>query len=84
MLRVFDRRVGNIWQGRYVDTKTVLAEFGGDPGRYRQYVESGKGEKQISPFERAVASLVLGGESFVAHVRRRASRMGADLLKGRC
>jgi hypothetical protein len=32
------------------------------------YVESGKGEKLISPFEQAVAGLVLGGEEFVARI----------------
>jgi hypothetical protein len=34
-------------------------------------VEAGKDEKQVSPFERAVAGLVLGGEDFVAMVRDR-------------
>ena len=32
-------------------------------------VESGKGEKPISPFERAFAGLVLGGEAFVQKIR---------------
>ena len=53
----------------WVVTEQILAEFQGDPQSYRAYVEAGKGEKQVSPFERATAGLVLGGESFVRKVR---------------
>ena len=56
----------------WVETKTVLAEFGGERSQYRRYVEHGKGEKQISPFQRAVAGLVLGSEKFIRDVRKRA------------
>jgi len=55
----------------WVKTDLVLSGFGGERKRYRAYVEAGRGEKQVSPFERAVAGLVLGGEDFVAMVRRR-------------
>ncbi|MBI3097151.1 MAG: transposase, partial [Planctomycetes bacterium] len=60
---------------RWVETRSVLGEFGGDRGKYRAYVEAGKGERPVSPFERAVAGLALGGEAFVRRVRA--------LLKGR-
>ncbi len=53
----------------WVETRTILDGFGGDREAYRAYVEAGKGEKQVSPFERAVAGLVLGGEAFVARAR---------------
>lgn len=59
----------------WVETKTVLGEFGGDRAVYRAYVEVGKGEKQVSPFERAVAGLALGSEEFLTRVRRWASKM---------
>ncbi len=54
----------------WVQTRLVMAGFGGDRQKYRAYVEAGKGEKQISPFTRAVAGLVLGGEDFVARIRK--------------
>lgn len=63
--------VGGPKAAPWVETKAVLGEFGGDRGEYRTYVEAGKGEKQVSPFERAVAGLVLGGEEFVGWVRNR-------------
>jgi hypothetical protein len=53
-----------------VETRTILAEFGGDGRKYRAYVEAGKGEKTVSPFERAVAGLALGGEEFANRIRR--------------
>lgn len=59
----------------WVETRGILEDFGGDPGLYRAYVEAGKGERQVSPFERAIAGLVLGGEAFVASALAR--------LKGR-
>ena len=52
----------------WVETSLVLADFGADAAKYRGYVEAGQGERQISPFERAVAGLVLGGEAFVKRV----------------
>jgi len=67
--------VGGPTVAPWVDTKTVLSEFESDRGRYREYVESGKGEKQISPFEQAVAGLVLGSETFLGDVRRRVGCM---------
>jgi REP element-mobilizing transposase RayT len=66
----------------WVTTETVLAGLPSGKGlekearrAYREYVESGKGEPPISPFERATAGLVLGSASFVAWAR--------DLLKSR-
>ena len=59
----------------WVDTGEVLEAFGGNRGAYRAYVESGKGQKAVNPFERAVAGLVLGGDEFVGRVRK--------LLRGR-
>lgn len=55
----------------WVSTRLVLGGFGDDAKTYRAYVESGKGEKLISPFERAVAGLVLGSEAFAQSVRKR-------------
>lgn len=52
-----------------VETERVLAEFAGDRKRYREYVEEGKGEKPVSPFERAAAGLILGAEAFVRRIR---------------
>ena len=52
----------------WVSTERTLKEFDGDRERYRRWIETGKGEKTISPFERAVAGLVLGGDAFVARV----------------
>lgn len=54
----------------WVSTKRTLSHFGGRKDRYRAYVEAGKGEKPVSPFERAYAGLVLGGEAFVERIRR--------------
>lgn len=53
----------------WVDRSTTLAAFQGDRKKYKAFVEAGKGEKLVSPFERATASLVLGAESFVEKVR---------------
>ncbi len=61
--------VGGRAVASWVETGLVLAGFEGGQQDYRAYVEAGKGERQISPFERAVAGLVLGGEEFVASVR---------------
>lgn len=58
----------------WVETRTILDGFGGDRQAYRAYVEAGKGEKEVSPFERAVAGLVLGGATFVARARDRLKR----------
>jgi REP element-mobilizing transposase RayT len=58
----------------WVSTERTLAEFGGDRKAYRAFVEAGRGERAVSPFERAVAGLVLGGEGLVRRVR--------DLLAG--
>jgi hypothetical protein len=55
----------------WVSTGRILDELGGDRNGYRRYVESGKGEKAISPFERAVAGLVLGSAAFVSKVKER-------------
>ncbi|MBI3097563.1 MAG: transposase [Planctomycetes bacterium] len=54
----------------WVETRAVLREFEGNRKAYRAYVEAGKGEKPVSPFERAVAGLVLGSEAFVARMRK--------------
>ena len=48
----------------WVTTGRTLEEFGGDRHRYRAWVEAGRGEKPVDPFERAVAGLALGGEEF--------------------
>lgn len=63
--------VGGPKAAPWVETRAILGESGGDRAIYRAYVEAGKGEKQVSPFERAVARLVLGSEEFLAWVRRR-------------
>ena len=55
----------------WVETRLVLAGCRGDRRQYQAYVEAGKGEKQISPFERAVAGLALGGEEFLARLLKR-------------
>jgi hypothetical protein len=55
----------------WVSTGRILDELGGDRNGYRRYVESGKGEKAVSPFERAVAGLVLGSAAFVSKVKER-------------
>ena len=54
----------------WVDTRLILSGFGGDRRKYRAYVEAGKGERQISPFTRAIAGLVLGGEEYAAQIRK--------------
>jgi hypothetical protein len=43
----------------WVRTERVMAHFG-SPEDHRAYVESGRDEEPISPFERATAGLVLG------------------------
>ncbi len=63
----------------WVDTGALLAEFDGDRDAYRAYVEAGKGEKAVSPFERAVAGLVLGGEEFVKRVLARVAGRRSDV-----
>lgn len=45
-----------------VDVGRVLGFFDGDARKYGAYVEAGRGEKPIDPFERAAAGMVLGGE----------------------
>ena len=62
-------------RAEWVETSRTLKQFGGRRDRYRKFVESGKGEKAVSPFERAVAGLVLGGEAFVQRIH--------DLTQGR-
>lgn len=57
-------------RAEWVCTERTLSYFDGDGRRYRAFVEAGKGEKPISPFERAFAGLVLGGEAFVERIRR--------------
>ena len=52
----------------WVSTERTLRFFK-ERGDYRKFVESGKNEEPISPFERAVAGLVLGSEEFVQRVR---------------
>lgn len=54
----------------WVETGPVLEEFGIDWQRYRDHVESGKGEELVNPFERAVARLVLGCEEHLARIRK--------------
>lgn len=53
----------------WVSRERTLAAFDGEPSRYRSWVESGKGERPVDPFERAVAGLVLGGEKYVEKIR---------------
>jgi hypothetical protein len=64
----------------WVETGLVLAQLDGDSksdgdgggdsarDRYRAYVEAGTDEKQVSPFERAVAGLALGGEAYLRRI----------------
>ena len=59
----------------WVETKTVLGEFGGAREGYRAYIEAGRGEPQVSPFERAVAGLALGNEEFLKKIRKWASKL---------
>jgi hypothetical protein len=58
----------------WVSTARVLSHFAG-PNEYRQYVESGRDEAPVSPFERARAGLVLGSEPFVKRIRDMAQAM---------
>ncbi len=53
----------------WVETELLLAEFGGDRQRCRAFVEAGRGERQVSPFERAVAGLALGSEAYLDQLR---------------
>ncbi len=63
----------------WVDTHPVLAAFpAGGRKHYRSYIESGRGEKPVDPFERATAGLVLGGVAFVAKIRRMARALADD------
>ena len=57
----------------WVETSSVLGMFDGDTKAYREYVEAGKGEKAVNPFERAVAGIALGAEGFVSKIRSLAS-----------
>jgi putative transposase len=72
----------------WVETRLTLGELGGDGDAYRAFVESGRGERAVSPFERAVAGLALGGEAFVRRVVERLSgadgreRPAVDALRG--
>ncbi len=52
-------------RARWVSTRRTLDNFDGEVEHYRTSVEAGIGEKPVSPFERAVARLVLGGEAVV-------------------
>lgn len=63
----------------WVSTERTLSNFDGTPEAYREFVESGRGEKPISPFERAVAGLVLGGEELVEKVRRLTTRLESNI-----
>lgn len=64
----------------WVSTGPTLRAFAGSRDRYRAFVEAGKGEKPVSPFERAVAGLALGGEGFVKRIldRLKGVRAAAD------
>jgi len=53
----------------WVSTGRVLEAFKGDRTAYRRWVESARGEKAVSPFERAVAGLILGSTSFISKVK---------------
>ncbi len=52
--------------------------FFGSPGHYREFVESGRDEEPVSPFERAKAGLVLGGETFVRGVMKLLEKSSHD------
>ena len=52
----------------WVCTVRVLGHFAGR-NDYQGYVESGRDETPISPFERARAGLVLGSEAFLKRIR---------------
>ena len=53
----------------WVAMEKTMEAFNGDRGLYREWIESGKGEKAISPFERAAAGLVLGSQALVDRVK---------------
>jgi len=61
--------VGGSACASWVAVDRTLSHFGGKADRYRAWVEGGRGEKPVSPYERAVAGLALGGDEFVARVR---------------
>ncbi len=61
----------------WVDTERTLALFE-SRDHYRRFVESGGEESSASPFERAKAGLVLGGEAFVEAVQRMLKRSTHD------
>ena len=52
----------------WVTTERVMAHFESAKA-YRSYVERGRGEEPISPFERATAGLVLGSPAFVERIQ---------------
>jgi len=54
----------------WIKTDLVLGELGGGRDKYRRYVEAGKRERLIDPFDRAVAGLALGDEEFVKRIAR--------------
>ena len=58
----------------WVTTARLLSHFA-CPNDYRQYVESGRDETPISPFERARVGLVLGSEAFVKRIREMSKTM---------
>ncbi|MFH2006035.1 MAG: transposase [bacterium] len=62
----------------WVETATVLGMVGGRRKGYRKYVEAGRGEQPVSPFERAVAGVALGAEGFVARIRELVGAEPAD------
>jgi len=53
----------------WVVTEKTLSQFDGSRESYREFVEAGRGEKPVSPFERAYAGLVLGGEAYIEKIR---------------
>ena len=65
----------------WVDTKTVLEEFGKEETKarraYRQFMEDGLGRKLDNPVSRAAHGLVLGSDEFVARVRKLLAGRGA-------
>ncbi len=62
--------VGGPAVASWVDTSAVMSRFDDDPAAYRAHVEDGRGERPVSPFDRAVAGLALGSAAFVARVTR--------------
>jgi putative transposase len=63
--------VGGPTAASWVHTGLTFGELGGEADAYRTFVEAGRGERAVSPFERAVAGLVLGSEAFVRSVVER-------------